>query len=342
MQKRLARSKRGVTLIELLVVITIIGILLSLLMPGVMAIRETARRMKCGNNLRQIGMAIMLFHDTHGKYPSSWRATEELSDATFNGWSVHAQILPYLEQEQIEKRFDFEHSFEKAGDYETLIGKGKLTSIRIGTYVCPSEIDDRPRRDSMGREEFYPLTYASNLGDWYVHDECANLPGQGAFRPRRGFKPRDITDGLSTTVAMAEVKAFTPCFLNAGLDNPAIPTPGNISSLGGTFYPFEGHTKWVDGRVHQTGFTAVFTPNTKAIVNVGGRDYDVDWTNQVEGSSHSTLTYAAITSRSYHRNGVQVLMMGGNVHFIANQIDAYTWRALCTRNGREPNPRPPR
>ena len=338
--KRTAKSGRsGMTLIELLVVIAIIGILMALLMPAVVAARATARKISCANNMRQIGLAINLFENTYGHYPSSWKPTEMLGDATFEGWSVHAQILPYLERSGIEKQLDFDKSYRYAGDYTTMFGPEKLTSIRIKTYLCPSEIDDYAK-EQAGREAHYPLNYASNLGDWYVHDECSNFPGQGAFRPRRGFRPRDILDGLTHTVAMAEVKAFTPCYLNAGLARPARPTAYNIESLGGTFYPREGHTQWVDGRVHQTGFTGYFTPNTKVMVEHNGQPYDVDWTNQLEGTDHHTMTYAAITSRSYHQHGVQVLMMGGSVQWISDQIDLRTWRALCTRNGQEPNPNP--
>ena len=140
--------------------------------------------------------------------------------------------------------------------------------------MCPSETNDRPMMDS-DRPIRYPLNYAVNLGTWYVHDECASRPGPGAFAPRKGLRPQDITDGESLTVAFAEVKAHTPCFRNAGLVHPPEPTPGDVAAMGGDFFAEGSHTQWVDGRVHETGFTATFTPNTKVRHVVEGREFKV-------------------------------------------------------------------
>lgn len=96
-----------------------------------------------------------------------------------------------------------------------------------------------------------------------------------------------------------------------------------------------GHTEWVDGRAHQAGFTTVFTPNTKVICEQGGQSYDVDWTNQQEGKSLTTPTYAAVTSRSYHPDIVNVALMDGSVRTVSNHINLQTWRALATRSGQE-------
>ena len=109
-----------------------------------------------------------------------------------------------------------------------------------------------------------------------------------------------------------------------------------VCALGGSFKTNSGHTEWVDGRVHQTGVTTTFTPNTKVLCRQGGITYDIDWTNQREGRSSTVPTYAAVTSRSYHPTGVNVVLMDGSVQFVANEIHLSIWRALSTRAGNEP------
>src|SRR5438034_10916922 len=95
---RKSAHRSAFTLVELLVVVAIIGVLVALLLPAVQAAREAARRMSCGNNLRQIGLALQNFESTFKYFPSSLRPTPPDPNGLFNGWSVHGQILPYLEQ----------------------------------------------------------------------------------------------------------------------------------------------------------------------------------------------------------------------------------------------------
>jgi hypothetical protein len=160
-------------------------------------------------------------------------------------------------------------------------------------------------------------------------------PDEGALSQRTALQARDFTDGLSHTIALAEVKAFTCYYRNAGLADPPIPlAPADIGALGGDFRE-SGHTEWVDGRCHQTGFTSVFTPNTPVKVAKDGVENDVDWVNQREKTSTTIPTCAAVTARSYHSNLVNALLMDVSVTSFQNDIDTAVWHALSTRAGRE-------
>lgn len=329
-----SRLSRGFTLVELLVVIAIIGVLIGLLLPAVQAAREAARRMSCGNNLKQIGLALHNFESTLGYYPPSWKPVQPLPSGSINGWSAQAQLLPYLEQNTVSDQINFDLSYTLAT--VTPVGGTTvyLSGVRIPTYICPSELEDRARL-SGGVPVNYPLNYAVNAGIWFLYQPSTRQGGDGAFFPGSKLRSKDMADGLSNTLALAEVKAWNPYFRNAGLTDPPLPSADAVCTLGGDFKPESGHTEWVDGRAHQSAFTATFPPQTLVPYRVGDKLYDVDWNNMQEGTSATVSTYAAVTSRSYHPAGVQAVFMDGSVHFIPKTIDLETWRALATRKGRD-------
>jgi type II secretory pathway pseudopilin PulG len=334
-------------LIELLVVIAIIGILIGLLLPAVQMVREAARRTACANNLRQVGLASLNYESTFRKLPAASLFPTVTATgvpltvgATRNGWSAQAQILPYLEQVNLASNINFKIGYTEhppitiGGDTE------QISSFRIATYLCPSEINDRPRGEGTS-EENYPLNYAINSGIWFVYDPIAKTVGPGAMCTNRRIGLHDLTDGMSNTLLVSEVKAYTPYFRNANRPAPlAIPnSPAEIIALGGDFKKDSGHTEWVDGRAHQSQFTSTLTPNSKVIyTHSDGQNYDVDWTNRQEGIgglNDTYTTFAAVTSRSYHPTGVNTCRADGSVSFIANSIELAIWRSLSTRAGGE-------
>jgi prepilin-type N-terminal cleavage/methylation domain-containing protein len=171
--------RRGFTLVELLVVIAIIGILVALLLPAIQAAREAARRTQCVNNLKQIGVALQNFHDTHKKFPCG--APDDDTDEW--GWGTY--LLGFAEQQALYDQLMADparfypvprmgggangvnidtmpgHSVNAdAGGPPGVTGQGVALEV-LAMYVCPSDI--LPARDNNG---FGKTNYCGNLGNW--------------------------------------------------------------------------------------------------------------------------------------------------------------------------------
>ena len=327
MRCSLPRS-RAFTLIELLVVIAIIAVLIGLLLPAVQKVREAAARIKCQNNLKQMGLAMHGYMDANNGLPANGNYVWNGSGVTtVNAWSASSRILPYIEQEALFRGIDFNTS------YNTQTG---ISSKRVGTFVCPSEVNDKGfGTDPTYGNKHWVINYAVNVGTWGVltGKPSGMQTGDGAFAPNRGFRPPDMTDGLSNTLAMAEVKAFINR-ATGGAPSPTPPTsPAAVAGLGTFGATSYTHVEWVDGKVHECGFTAALTPNSRVVYSVGGVDYDTDYVSATE--SNAADTYAAVTARSFHPGGVNALQMDGSVRFVRDAIPLANWRALATRAGND-------
>ena len=332
-------ASQGFTLVELLVVIAIIGTLVGLLLPAVQAAREAARRISCANNIRQLALAMHNYESANKKFPPQIM----LGKNQFR-WSALARILPYVEATALADKIDFSVSYEVIGasgkvysDEDAAVNSGEptLRSTRVPVLICPSEIRDEVRTDSAtGNAVEYLTNYGVNCGVWKVYDPVAKRSGRGAFFPGDGQKAGIFRDGLSNTLMLAEVRGWQPYYRDGGGGTDAVPNNSSeICALGGSFKQETGHTEWVDGRAHQSGFTATFAPNAKVICN---GSFDVDFNSSRVGVSPTNVTYAAVTARSYHAGGiVNVARMDGSMDSISSNIDLSVWRAMATRNGQE-------
>jgi prepilin-type N-terminal cleavage/methylation domain-containing protein/prepilin-type processing-associated H-X9-DG protein len=321
-------QRTGFTIVELLVVLAIIGVMMGVLLPAMQKVRESANRVRCSNNLRQIGLALHNYEAQNGEFPPA--GDYPVGQTSPDTYSVHARILPYLEQAVLYQLVDLN---------APAISQPTIVRQRIGVYLCPDEITDRARDTSIPVR--YPLSYAANVGSWFVYDPNKGQGGDGAIPINLATRPADFTDGLSNTIGFAEVKTYGSYFLGNGVPNtllaPPPTSPAALLALGGSLKASVSHTGWTEGQTFQTGFTFVFTPNAPVpYTDPSGQTNDVDYVSSRDGSSATRLSFAAMTARSYHSAGtINVLFMDGSVRSIGSNIDLATWRALGTRAGGE-------
>ncbi|MFO0900308.1 MAG: DUF1559 domain-containing protein [Pirellulales bacterium] len=321
--KRLGRA--GFTLVELLVVLAIIGILIGLLLPAVQQAREAARSMSCKNNLRQMGLAIQLYADAHKGFPPGCTLA---IGAPSHSFSVHARILPYIEQANLQSLIRFDRSYTEQPD---------VTKARVSIFLCPSEQNSMPV--TVGALTYQPTNYGVNFGTWFIWNPNTQEIGSGAFAVNKAMRPSQFEDGLSNTIGFAEVKAHQP-ILRDGLkpntmDVPVPATPADAVAYGGTFDADLSHTEWVNGMFVQTGMSTAFAPNTQVPFAQGDTTYDVDFMSSRLGVSATAISYGAATARSFHPGLANYLLMDGSVQSASSDIDRRVWQALGTREGGE-------
>jgi len=194
LRSRCAVIRHAFTLVELLVVIAIIGVLVSMLLPAVQSVREAARRTVCLNNLKQIGLALQNHHSAREAFPvggTGWRGPWS-PDETQIAWS--AFLLPYIEQGNVFELIEFTEAFDSPVN---AIAAEKILDV----FICPSSLRGRQLSDGRG-----PCDYGGMFGERITGP---NNPPKGLMVYGESYSHRDITDGSSHTIIIAEDSDFS-------------------------------------------------------------------------------------------------------------------------------------
>ena len=324
-------ARRGFTLVELLVVIAIIGVLVALLLPAVQAAREAARRMQCGNNLKQIALAIINYESSKKNFPaarlhgdsgypvgstitcndgSSFRVPPPPKPSLlYSGAGALAQILPQMEQQAL---YDSLHVGDVAIWSPTAGWENAFPEIktalgqRPGAYACPSDSSNGQFAQwahglNVSQINVAPSSYATVYGSRRPDAPNAELKfcGDGTFMYARMFRIPEIEDGLSKTIFVGEVRD------SHLVDETGIAINSNI---------------WSNGNRMQSNMRSTATPmNTAPGVNLGA-----GLATEAQARSNGAFS-------SNHPGGCVFGYGDGHVDYLVDSIDLVAYSALSAR-----------
>ncbi|MCA9267881.1 MAG: DUF1559 domain-containing protein [Planctomycetales bacterium] len=290
----------GFTLVELLVVIAIIGILVALLLPAVQAARESARRMQCSNNLRQLGLGLLTYETANKRFPPGG-----YDDPSRMGWSV--KVLPYIEQQNLYDQFDFSKGYTSAPNKA-------LCMNLVPSFACPSQ----PETKSVLYKHFGEAgERVSGVDPYTIHYYAVAGPKgpNAATGQDYPFQSGGSCGGFAEGGVMYRESDTNIDSIKDGASN--------------TF--LLGELSWSASRVFRIWDRGCdnagcdWCASTKNIKNAIG----------VHAYTNYTVDFNDVSFGSEHSGGAFFVLADGSVHFINSSIEMITYLALASRHGRE-------
>lgn len=322
------RQRRAFTLIELLVVIAIIAVLIGLLLPAVQKVREAANRMKCSNSLKQLGLALHNYHDTHSRFPPGgkgygWcRAGFGTPDPIIYNRNGLVVLLPYIEQNNLYQKYNLAGASSNFNNNSKMplanpdaitSGNAALSATLLPVLLCPS--DSGSPTIPAGQANYSPdgasgtvvaaktsYEFVSSTIDYSYFNgwSTATTGTRYVFGENSTTRISDVTDGTSNTLAMGErtLNTFNGAYATGSWAYRASLQVG-IDPVGAynVTYPAQGLNIW--------------NYNNNAASNIRGTR--ASW-------------YVA---SSLHTGGVNFVYADGSVHFISETIDIPSLTYLC-------------
>ncbi len=319
----------GLTVIDLVISLSLVGILLSLVIPAILRSIERSRQITCRSNLRQVGMAAQQHVSTRRSFPFSstaWSDGGEIRGAL----SPHQALMAFIDRnmfDQIDRADPFHPAWENSPVSFVSASNRSLANVSPGIFRCPS--DSVPPGGT---------SYRANLGiSVQILPPSVSVESnsqRGAFVNGRAVFPAEFSNGLSNTVLFSERVAgdLTPPHYDAFRDSFEVPgaagftteTMNNACRQNASWNPakefsFSGST-WLLGGYSHTWYNHVRPPNS--------RDPDC-----AIGSGFVDGGPSIVTARSFHGSGVNVTLADGSSRFVAETIAVHIWQAMGTRNG---------
>ena len=338
------KRRSGFTLVELLVVIAIIGVLVALLLPAVQAAREAARRIQCSNNLKNLGLAILNYHDTKKMFPQSitqWSWENRSADCAsgpgssansadappmgYNGKGWIVDIFPQLEQQAAHARIvaDYNGKFSASatgGRGMGRIGIRDIISTQLSVITCPSDASATPSEEQWYWDNPGVITattsYKGNVGDTLLSID-AN-PCSTNVDPPQAVETGspDVHNTVSNNGIFQRTSYWAPISLRMVSDGTS-----NTFMVGENvvFQDFHSAAFFSDGDWATCGI-----PLNYQILNAETTNFkDPNLSKSVRGF------------KSMHPGGAQFVLADGSVHFVQESIDTLAYRAYATRDGGE-------